>query len=131
MSSQRRHRTMNQCPPAVDSTRQQCGILVFWRHDHAESLKALEVFGKSQRNSGTATRKRCICHSVLFELRDVRDTGIFNAPYFLRKFARVCSERRFLVDTPFIDPVGRTRGAKMRKTTTVLHAAEKQRVSVG
>ena len=44
MSAKCRHWAMDKSPKASDFSRQQSRILVFRLHDHAISLKTLEVF---------------------------------------------------------------------------------------
>ena len=46
--AERRDRPMNEGPAAANPPRQQSRILILRRHDHAESLKAPEVFGERQ-----------------------------------------------------------------------------------
>ncbi len=48
MSAERRYWPMDHGPVAVDSSRQQRGILIFGRHDHTESLEGPEVLGQRQ-----------------------------------------------------------------------------------
>ncbi len=130
MRAQRRHRPMNQCPTAADSARQQSRVLIFRRHDDAESLKAPEVFGQRQRDSGTAARKRCVRHRILFEFRNVGDARIFDAPDLFRELARIRQQRWLGIDAPSVDSIGGTRGAQMRQAAPVFHAAKQQRISV-
>ena len=89
MRAERRDRPMNHRPIAVDPPRQQRGIFILRRHDHAEPFKASEVFGQRQGNAGSAARKGRVCHGVLFKFRDVGDAGIFDAPNLFRVVARV------------------------------------------
>ena len=89
MCAKRRHWPMNQRPKSANSPGQQGRVFVLRLHDDAISLKALEILGQRQRDSGTASRKRRIRHRVLPKLRDIRDARIFDAPNLFRIFARI------------------------------------------
>jgi hypothetical protein len=44
VSSKRRHGPMDQCPKPIDLAGEERPILVVRRHNHAEPLKASEIF---------------------------------------------------------------------------------------
>src|SRR5581483_11895034 len=118
------YRTMDQEPLTVDAMRKEGGILVFRRHDDAIALELVEIFGHSQRNSGPVARVSSIDNRIFAQLGNIGDARIFDAPYLLGKMLGICGQRRLRVDLPIVDAVGRARSTEMRKTASVLHAAE-------
>ena len=93
MRPERCHGTMNQRPAAVDSSRQECGVLVIRRHDDAVSFEGAEVFGQSQRHSGPAARIGRVGNDVLLQFRNKGDARIFNAPDLFRIILRVWASK--------------------------------------
>src|ERR1039458_8479022 len=130
MSAKRRHWPMNQSPTATDPARQQPRIFILRRHDYAIPFKGPKILGKRERNSGTSTRKGCVSHRVLLEFRDVGNARIFNAPYLFRILLRIRYQRRLRINSPFVDPVGGTRGTKMRQAAAIFNATKQQGISI-
>src|SRR6185503_14565800 len=121
---------MDHCPITVNPPGQQGSILVLWRHNHAESLEASEIFGKCERNTWAAAGKGRVRHCVLLKFRHVSDAWIFDTPNLFRILPRICNEGRLGVDSPSIDTTGRSRGAEMRYASAILDATQEQRVSI-
>ena len=122
---------MNERPKSADPVRQKSGILIVRRHDDAESLKASKVAGQRQRNSRTAFGVGSVGDSVLLQLRNIRDTRIFDAPKLFRIFFRIGHKRWRGIDVPSVHAVHGARRAEMRETAAVLHPAKQQGRSVG
>lgn len=130
MRAQRRHRPVNQCPIVPYSPRKQGCVFVFRGHNHAISLKGLEVSGQCQRNPRTASRKRCVSHRVLFHFWNISNAWIFDTPNLFRIFARICRQRRFGIDTPVIDSIRGACGTEVRHTSSIFHTAKQQSISI-
>src|ERR1700733_9809390 len=96
---------MNQRPQSADFVRQESSILIVRRHDDTESFEAQKVAGKRQRHSGTALRIGRVSHSVLLQLRNVRDTRILDAPEFLGVLLRIRYEGWRGIDAPAIHSI--------------------------
>jgi len=122
---------MNESPEASDSPRQKSSVFVFGRHDHAISLKALEVFGERERNAGTTASVGGVRHCILLQLWNIRDARILYTPDLFRIFTWIRYQCWLSIDTPAIDSIRRTRSAKMRQSPPVFHAAKQQGISVG
>ncbi len=120
---------MDQGPVAVDSSRQQRGILIFGRHDHTESSKAPEVLCERQGHPRTTARKRSVRNRILLEFGNIGDAWIFDAPDFLRVFLGIRHQRWLGIDTPSVDSILRTCRAQVRQATPVFHAAKQQGIS--
>ena len=114
MSAKSCHWPVNQRPTTANPPRQQRRIFILWRHDDAESLKAPEVLGERQRDSGTSPRKGCVRHRILLEFRDIGNARIFDTPDFFRIVQWIRHQRRLKINLPSIQTIRGTRGAKMR-----------------
>ena len=60
------------------------GVFVVRRHDDAVSLETSEVFGQSQRHSGTTARIRGVGDDVLLQFGHESDARDLQCPRFLR-----------------------------------------------
>src|ERR1700761_6875012 len=98
---------MDHRPVAIDTARQQSGILIFRRHDDAQSFKAPEIFGKREGDAWAAARKRGIRYRILFELWDIGDAWIFDSPDFFRVSLRMWHKRGLTIDPPPVNSIGR------------------------
>src|SRR6266851_1143573 len=124
-------RPVDQRPAAVDSTRKQGGIFVLRRRDGTESLEPREIRGPGQRDKRPAARIGGVGDIVCRVFRHVRDAGILDAPELLGMLGGIWAERRCGVNLPVIDAVARTGDTEVRKSATILHAAEQERRAVG
>jgi hypothetical protein len=122
---------VNQRPASAELTWEECGVLVFGRHDRAVAFESLEVFSHRQRNEWSGARVGGVGHGVTAEAIEKDDARIFNTPEFFRVLIGGCGKRWLSIDAPIGDTVSAARGREMRDTPTVLHAHQQQRVVGG
>src|ERR1035438_99155 len=96
---------MDESPNTTKSPGQKSSVLILRLHDHAESLKALEVLGQSKRHSRTSSRKGRVDHSELLEFWNIGDARILDTPNLFRILARVCRQCWYAINSPVIDSI--------------------------
>jgi len=122
---------MNQSPTSIDSSGQEGGIFVVWRHDDAKPFVGAEISSKCEGYARAATRIGSVGHSILIEFRHIRDARILNAPHFFGKPLWLGGERGSGIYLPPIDAVFGASRAQVRKAAAIFHAAKQKSGSIG